>query len=91
MALGASHAHVLRKAIQIGLEPALIGASVGIIAAIVTARTLESFLLGASGVDFQTYAICFVFFALCAVLAGLAAAWPLRRLSPKDALKEIAH
>src|SRR6185436_6599 len=49
MALGASHGHVLGKAMRIGLEPALTGAGVGIIAAIVMARMFESFLLGGSG------------------------------------------
>jgi predicted permease len=90
LALGSGHRRVIRKALLIGLEPAVIGAAVGVIAALLSAGTLEAFLLGASGFDLKTYAAVVGFFVATAGLAAWLAAWPLRVLSPRDAMSQIA-
>jgi hypothetical protein len=68
----------------------VIGSAVGVIAALLSAGTLEAFLLGASGFDLKTYAAVLGFFVATAGLAAWLAAWPLRVLSPRDAMSQIA-
>ena len=90
LALGSGQGRVMRKAVAIGLRPTLVGAAIGLMVATFSARTIEAFLLGASGVSIGTYATVFGIFAVCAGLAAASAAWPLRRLSPREALARIA-
>jgi ABC-type antimicrobial peptide transport system permease subunit len=87
IAIGAPHRVVMGKALRSGFEPVVIGACAGLIATVLLARTLESYLMGISGVDPATYAATFVAFLLCAAVVGVTAALRLRRISPMEVLR----
>jgi len=87
MALGAGAASVTRKALGIGMTPALAGIAAGLAGAAVLSRTLESLLFGIDGLDPLTYG------AVALGLAGVAflACWiPARRAGKVDPARVLA-
>jgi predicted permease len=87
MALGAERSTVFRLVLGEGMRLALIGAVVGIVAALALTRLLQGMLYGVSAHDPLTYA------AVAAVLASVAAvacwlpAWRATRVDPIVALR----
>jgi ABC-type antimicrobial peptide transport system permease subunit len=64
-----------------------IGVAAGLVAAALVARVFTSWLVGLSALDPATYATVAVVMLGCAGLAGLGAAWRLRRTMPSDSLR----
>jgi ABC-type antimicrobial peptide transport system permease subunit len=87
LALGATHRHLTRSAVQTGLAPTALGAAGGAGAAMLFARTVESLLIGIRGFDLRTYAGTLIAFLVCATAACLIGAWRVRRIAPMDALR----
>jgi ABC-type antimicrobial peptide transport system permease subunit len=50
-------------------------------------QVFEALLVGISALDVVTYPVVAAMMLGCATMAGLAAAWRLRRTSPYDALR----
>ena len=81
MALGAGAGSVTRRALAIGMVPALTGVALGLLGAGLLSRTLESLLFGVGGFDPATYG----FVAGGLVLVSLLASWiPARRAGRVD-------
>jgi putative ABC transport system permease protein len=87
IALGATPRDLLRQAVGVGLGPVILGGVTGLMSASLLVRFAASFLVGVSHLDPLTYAGAAVLMTGCAALAGLVAAWRVRRLSPMDALR----
>jgi putative ABC transport system permease protein len=89
MALGASPLSILRLVIGHGLGLSAVGLAVGMIAALVLARGMNSMLVGVTATDPLTFAsMAALFFAIAAVSSWL----PARRaagLTPTRALRDI--
>ncbi len=87
MALGAQRANVMRLVLREGMLIVGLGVAIGIVAAGVFARTLESLLYEVSTVDFSS----FVASAVVLVIVAVAACWiPARRamrIEPMEALR----
>ena len=67
--------------------PFTIGAAIGLVFAAWMSRLFTSLMTSLSALDPLTYATVAVTFIGCAGLAGLSAAWRLRRMAPMDALR----
>jgi hypothetical protein len=87
LALGATPAHLIRRGMAAGLGPVMTGALVGLGAAAMTARGLIAFVPGLGALDPITFLTVGALMAGCAVSASLAAAWPLLRVRPGEALR----
>jgi putative ABC transport system permease protein len=87
LALGATPRDLMRHGIAAGLVPVSIGVAAGLIAAALVARVFTSLLIGLSALDPVTYVTVAVVMLGCAGLAGLSAAWRLRRTMPSDSLR----
>jgi ABC-type antimicrobial peptide transport system permease subunit len=75
------------RGLSAALAPVALGVTVGLLAAALVARVFTSLLAGLSALDPLTYAAVAVTMLSSAVLAGLGAAWRLRRMTPTDALR----
>ncbi len=88
VALGASSQDVLSLVLGQGMRPAMIGIGIGLVAAVVMSRVLQSLLFGIGATDVITY----VAMGGVLALAALAACWvPARgalRLDPATVLRE---
>jgi putative ABC transport system permease protein len=87
-ALGATPRHLTRHAVGTGLVPVAGGTAVGLIAAVLMSRLVDSFLIGVSRLDAVSFAGAAGLMLAGAAAAGLSAAWRIRGLSPMDALRE---
>jgi predicted permease len=88
IALGAKPGHVLRTLVAAGLAPVVVGVFAGVTACLLLAGYVESRLVGVTGSDPLTYGSVVAVVLLPAGLAGLAAAWRIRRISPSDILHD---
>ena len=87
VALGASHARLIRMLVGRGLVLAATGAALGTAASIAGVRTLESLLFGVSPFDVVSFAVVVVLVLLVALAACW---WPTRRalaVEPAEVLR----
>jgi predicted permease len=87
LALGATPRQLIQRGMMAGIGPVVVGAAAGLAAAAVVARGLISLLPGLGVLDPITYASVGALMVGGAVAASLAAAWPLLRVSPSEALR----
>jgi putative ABC transport system permease protein len=85
-ALGAQRADVLRLVIVEGMSPALVGIAAGTIAALASAKIMETLVFGVSASDPLTLAAVAATLALVALMASLVPAYRALRL---DAVKVL--
>jgi predicted permease len=86
-ALGAQRADVLRLVIVEGMAPALVGIAAGTIAAIASAKVLETLVFGVSASDPLTLAAVGTTLAFVALMASLVPAYRALRLDPVNVLR----
>ena len=86
-ALGARTADILRLVIVEGMSPALAGIAAGTIAALASARVLETLVFGVSASDTLTLAAVAATLALVALMSSLVPAYRASRLDPVKALR----
>ena len=88
MALGAGQSDLRGMVLRQGMSPVLAGLAVGIVAAILVGRLMESLLFGVSAFDPLTAAIV----AMVVVAVALAASWvPARRATRVDPLIALRY
>jgi putative ABC transport system permease protein len=86
-ALGAQRADVLRLVIVQGMSPALVGIAAGTIAAIASAKVMETLVFGVSATDPLTLAAVAATLAVVAFIASLVPAYRALRLDPLKVLR----
>jgi len=86
-ALGARTADVLRMVIVEGMWPRLVGIAAGTIAAMASARVMETLVFGVSASDPLTLAAVAATLAVVALMASLVAAYRAVRLDPARVLR----
>jgi putative ABC transport system permease protein len=86
IALGARAADVLRLVIAEALSPTLVGIAAGMIAALASARVMQTLVFGVSASDPLTLAGVGTTLALVALLASLVPAYRALRLDPVNVL-----
>jgi predicted permease len=87
LAMGATPRDLVRHGLAAALVPVALGAAAGLVLAAWVSRLFTSLLTGLSSLDPLTYVTVAVMMLGCAGLAGLGAAWRLRRMVPMDALR----
>ena len=87
MALGARPADALSLVIGHALRLALTGVAIGLVAALVSTRFLDSLLFGVRPADPATLSAAALFLIGVAVVAGGVPAWRASRVDPLDALR----
>jgi predicted permease len=87
LALGAEAPRLLRWIVGRSLRPVLLGAAIGLMAAVMLARSLESFLFEVSPADPLTYVAATAVLVLMAMTASYSAARRAVRVDPLAALK----
>ena len=87
LALGATPGDLVKHGLAAALVPVSVGVAGGLFLAALVARVFTSLLAGLSSLDPLTYATVAIAMLGCSTLAGVAAAWPLRRMLPGDALR----
>jgi putative ABC transport system permease protein len=87
LALGATPRDLVRRGVVAGLMPVSLGTVAGVVTAAVVARGFVSVLPGLSVLDPLPYAGVSVLMLGGAALAGLTAAWRLRRIAPSEAAR----
>jgi ABC-type antimicrobial peptide transport system permease subunit len=86
-ALGAQRADVFRLVIVDGMSPALIGIAAGMIAAIASAKVMESLAFGGSASDPLTLVVVGLTLVVVAGMASLGPAYRALRVDPVKALR----
>jgi putative ABC transport system permease protein len=86
-ALGARTGDVLRLVIVEGMSPALVGIAAGMIAALASAKVMETLVFGVSASDPLTLAAVGATLALVALMASLVPAYRALRLDPVKVLR----
>jgi len=86
-ALGAQRAEVLRLVIVDGMSPALVGIAAGTIAAIASAKVMETLVFGVSASDPLTLAAVAATLAFVASMASLVPAYRALQLDPVNVLR----
>ena len=86
-ALGARTADVLRMVIVEGMWPRLVGIAAGTIAAMASARVMETLVFGVSASDPLTLAAVAATLALVALMASLVPAYRALRVDPVKVLR----
>ena len=86
-ALGAQRADILRLVIVDGMAPALAGIAVGTIAALASAKVMETLVFGVSASDSLTLVAVATTLAFVALTASLVPAYRALRLDPVKALR----
>ena len=86
-ALGARSSDVLRLVIVDGMAPAIAGIAVGTIAALASAKVMETLVFGVSASDPLTLAGAGATLALVALMASLVPAYRALRLDPVNILR----
>jgi hypothetical protein len=87
MVLGATLPRLLQTAVTAALWPAVIGMIAGMLIGAAVSRVFAALLAGINGLDLWTYGSIGLMVLVPALLAALAAAWRLRRLTPAAALR----
>jgi hypothetical protein len=87
LALGAELRDLVRHGVVAALAPVSVGVAAGIGLGAMVSQVFEALLVGISALDVVTYPVVAAMMLGCATMAGLAAAWRLRRTSPYDALR----
>jgi len=87
IALGAQRSHVLRLVVGHGLRLAVLGAMLGVVAALAITRGMSSLLFGVSATDPLTLAIVLLLVTAVAVLAAYLPARRAMRVDPIVALR----
>jgi hypothetical protein len=87
LALGANLPDLVRHGLIAALAPVSVGVAIGLALGGVISQVFEALLAGVSALDAITYLLVAATMLGCATLAGLGAAWRLRRTSPADALR----
>ena len=87
MALGADPSNVQRLVVRQGMQPALIGIGVGVIAALAASRLIASLLYGVSALDPVTFVLVPLFLAAIALLATYLPARRATHVAPTVALQ----
>jgi ABC-type antimicrobial peptide transport system permease subunit len=87
IALGASRGNVLRLVLREGLVVALAGVAAGIPLALVTARSLASFLYGVGAWNVMAYGGAALLLVGCVCAAALFPAARAARIDPSDSLR----
>ena len=88
MALGATKRDVLEMVLRAGTRLAALGIAIGLAAAAVVTRTMQSFLYGVRATDPVTFAAVP---ALLMIVALLACYLPARRAAGMDPLAALRH
>ncbi len=88
IALGAQASNILRLVIRRGLKLVGVGLLVGIMAALIFVRFIESILYGVSGTDPITLGLAVLVLGLAALVACLLPALRATRINPITALRE---
>jgi putative ABC transport system permease protein len=86
-ALGARTADVFRLVIVEGMSPALVGIAAGTIAALASAKVMETLVFGVSASDPLTLAAVATMLALVALMASIVPAYRALRLDPVKVLR----
>jgi putative ABC transport system permease protein len=86
-ALGAQRAEVLRLVMVDGMSPALVGIAAGTIAAIASAKVMETLVFGVSASDPLTLAAVAATLAFVALMASLVPAYRALQLDPVNVLR----
>ncbi len=86
-ALGARTSDILRLVIVEGMSPVLVGIAAGTIAALASARVMETLVFGVSASDPLTLAAVGATLALVALIASLVPAYRALRLDPVKTLR----
>jgi putative ABC transport system permease protein len=86
-ALGARTSDVLRLVIVEGMSPVLVGVAAGTIAALASAKVMETLVFGVSASDPLTLAAVGVTLALVALVASLVPAYRALRFDPMNVLR----
>ena len=87
LALGADLRDLVRHGLIAALAPVSAGVAAGLGLAALISQVFEALLVGISALDPVTYLLVAMTMLSCATIAGLAAAWRLRRTNPSDALR----
>ena len=87
IALGAQRTQVMRLMLRDGLQPALSGLLLGLIASAGVAQLIQSMLYGTSALDPAVYILVSATLLVTAVLACALPAWRASRLDPMTALR----
>ncbi|MBA3888123.1 MAG: ABC transporter permease [Acidobacteria bacterium] len=86
MAVGASPSQVIRMVVWQGVQLALMGTALGLIAAALAVGAIQSLLFNVSGLDPLTFAAASIVLALAALLASYIPARRAARISPLAAM-----
>jgi putative ABC transport system permease protein len=86
MAVGASPSQVIRMVVWQGLQLALMGTALGLIAAALAVGAIQSLLFNVRGLDPLTFAAASIVLALAALLASYIPARRAARISPLAAM-----
>jgi putative ABC transport system permease protein len=86
-ALGAQNADVLRLVIVEGMSPVLVGIAAGTVAALASAKVLNTLVFGVSASDPLTLAVVGTTLAVVALMASVVPAYRALRLDPVKALR----
>ena len=86
-ALGAQRADVLRLVIVEGMSPALVGIAAGTIAALASAKVMETLVFGVSASDPLTLAAVVATLAFVALIASLVPAYRALQFDPVNVLR----
>jgi putative ABC transport system permease protein len=87
LALGASLRHVLRMVVFEGMRPALLGLTIGAVAALALARLMSSLIFGVKATDPLTFVAVTVLLAIVALFATVIPARRAAKVDPMVALR----
>jgi putative ABC transport system permease protein len=88
IALGARRADVLRLVLRQGMSLALIGIGIGVAAALILTRLIESQLFGVRASDPLTFVVVALLLGTTALIANLVPALRAMRVDPAVVLRE---
>jgi putative ABC transport system permease protein len=87
LALGARMSHVLRMVVMEGMKPTLLGAGIGVVAALALGRLVASLIFQVKPTDPVTFLVVAAVLALIALLACIVPAYRASKVDPVIALR----